>query len=243
MIQTVTALAGAPDIIASRPRRALVVEDDRRLAYLLRRSLCEEGFQVDIAHTGRDAIESVARTAYDLVVVDQSPARFDGIELCGHLRARGLDAPLLMITPREAVDDRVACIRAGANDYIAKPFSMHEFLAHANTLIRHSSGAQGTGATRQVGDLVLDTGACTITCAGRTTSLTDTETALLGYFMGQSGKVLTRRQIIDHVWNYDLEDASNMVDGCVRSLRDKLEACAPRPAIRAVLSAGYTLDL
>ncbi|GAC1513508.1 MAG: hypothetical protein NVS2B16_18570 [Chloroflexota bacterium] len=148
-----------------------------------------------------------------------------------------------MLTPFEAVDDRVACISAGADDYVVKPFALHEILARAGSVMRRRRPAPFAVTTRHVADLVLHIPKREVCQAGRSIAVTDSEFVLLEYLARHPGRIVTRRQMIDHVWSYSLDDTASMVDSCVRALREKLEAASSQVRIKSVLSAGYTLEI
>lgn len=220
----------------------LVVEDEQRLANLLRRVLSEERHVVDVAYDGRDGLGLAASDTYDLVVLDLMLPGVDGLEICRTMRAHGITAPVLMLTARGAVEDRVAGLNVGADDYLVKPFAMEELLARVNALLRRRGRDLDVDPQLQVGDLTLDLVRHEARRGGRIIELTAKEFALLEYLMRHRGQVLTRTQIIDHVWRYDSDALSNVVDIYIHYLRDKIDRGASRPLIKTVRGVGYRIE-
>lgn len=220
----------------------LVVEDEQRLARLLQRVLGDEGHAVDLAHDGRTALDAGLRGAFDLAILDVMLPDIDGIEVCRLLRAERVTMPILMLTARGAVEDRVSGLNAGADDYLVKPFAMEELLARVNALLRRGSGLAGPATALQVGDLSLDLIRHDAHRGGQFIELTPKEFALLEYLMRNPGRVLTRSQIIDHVWCYDLDTLSNVVDIYIHYLRDKIDRGFGRPMIKTVRGVGYKIE-
>jgi DNA-binding response OmpR family regulator len=220
----------------------LVVEDEQRLARLLRRVLLEERQTVDLVHDGSSALELGLSGSYDLIVLDLMLPDLDGISICKELRAAKIMTPILMLTARGEVEDRVAGLNAGADDYLGKPFAMEELLARVNALLRRGSRATELNTVLQVGDLTLDLMRHEVQRAGRVIDLTPKEFALLEYLMHNAGRALSRTQIIDHVWRYDLETLSNVVDMYIHYLRDKIDRGFGRPLIKTVRGVGYKVE-
>jgi DNA-binding response OmpR family regulator len=221
----------------------LVVEDERRLASLLRRVLSEERHNVDLAFDGSSGLDLALSGTYDLVILDLMLPQIDGLELCRRMRDEDVTSPVLVLTARGAVEDRVAGLNAGADDYVVKPFAVEELLARINALSRRRGrGLDATGATLQVGDLTLDLLRHEARRAGKTIELTAKEFALLEYLMRHPGQALTRTQITDHVWRYDLEALSNVVDIYIHYLRDKLDRGFSRPLIKTIRGIGYKIE-
>ena len=218
----------------------LVVEDERRLANLVRRAFEEEGHVVDVAHDGADALEMARAGDYDLLVLDRMLPHMDGVEICRNLRLENNDVRILMLTARDAVEDRVQGLESGADDYLVKPFSFSELLARSKALARRQVHAQPEEDLR-VGDLVLDLRRHEATRAGKEIELTAKEFQLLEYLMRNAGNVLTRTQILDHVWGYNFDSFSNVVDIYVHYLRNKIDKDFPEPMIRTVRGVGYSL--
>ena len=219
--------------------RVLVVEDEVKMARLLERGLEEEGYAVDVATTGAEAVWAATENPYDAVILDVMLPDVDGFEVCRRLRADGRWAPILMLTAREAVSDRVAGLDAGADDYLAKPFSFNELFARLRALLRR--GAEERPAVLRVGDLTLDPATREVTRAGRPVALTAKEFALLEVFMRRSGEVLGRTRLIEHVWDFAYDGDSNIVDVYVGYLRRKIDRPFGRHSIETVRGAGYRL--
>jgi two-component system OmpR family response regulator len=219
--------------------RILVVEDELKMASLLRRGLQEEGHAVDLARTGDDALWMARATEYDAVVLDLMLPGIDGIEVCRRLREGGVWAPVLMLTARDGVEDRVAGLDAGADDYLPKPFSFAELLARLRALVRR--GANERPAVLEVGDLRLDPATRRAWRGDVEVKLSAKEFALLEAFMRRPGDVLSRYQLLEHAWDYGYENRSNVVDVYVRYLRDKLDRPFGRASIETVRGAGYRL--
>jgi two-component system OmpR family response regulator len=219
--------------------RVLVVEDEAKMASLLRRALEREGYAVDVAGTGEDALWLGTENDYDAVVLDVMLPPPDGFEVCRTLRTRGRWAPVLLLTARDAVEDRVAGLDAGADDYLAKPFSFAELYARLRALTRR--GARERPATLTVGDLVLDPAAHLVCRGGRPVELSPKEFALLELFMRHPGEVLTRTQMLEHVWDFAYDGRSNVVDVYVRYLREKVDRPFGRESIETVRGVGYRL--
>jgi DNA-binding response OmpR family regulator len=218
----------------------LVVEDERRLANLVRRALEEEGNVVDVSHDGAEGLDMAEGTQYDLLVLDLMLPHVDGVEICRRLRASGNDVRILMLTARDAVEDRVQGLEAGADDYLVKPFSFSELLARVKALSRRQVQAQ-TEEELTSGDLVLDLQRREAKRGEDTIELTAKEFQLLEYLMRNAGHVLTRTQILDHVWGYNFDSFSNVVDIYVHYLRNKIDKGYADPLIKTVRGVGYTL--
>jgi len=219
--------------------RILLVEDEVKLARAMRRGLEREGYAVDVVADGDEAVYRATETDYDAMVLDVMLPGMDGFEVCRTLRERGRWAPVLMLTARDAVEDRIRGLDVGADDYLVKPFAFGELLARIRALIRR--GARERPAVLEVDDVVLDPATHRVARAGREVSLSTREFALLEYLMRHAGRVVTRREILEHVWDYDYDGLSNVVDVYVGYLRKKLERPFDRPLIRTVRRVGYAL--
>lgn len=219
--------------------RVLVVEDATKMAALLKRSLEEEGYAVDVATGGKDAVWMATGHPFDAIILDIMLPDFDGFEVCRRIREAEVWAPVLMLTARNAVDDRVAGLDAGADDYLAKPFSFSEMLARVRALIRR--GAAERPAALVVGSLQLDPARHTASRNGTQITLTAKEFALLELFMRHPGEALSRTRIIEHVWDFAYEGGSNVVDVYVKYLRDKVDRPFGVASIQTVRGAGYRL--
>jgi two-component system OmpR family response regulator len=219
--------------------RVLIVEDELKLAGLLRRGLVEEGLSVDVARTGDDGLWMARATEYDAIVLDVMLPGTDGLEVCRRLREDGRWAPVLMLTARDAVDDRVAGLDAGADDYLTKPFSFAELLARLRALARRPPLERP--AVLEVGDLRLDPSTRQAWRGEVEAQLSAKEFALLETFMRRPGQVLSRYRLLEHCWDYGYENRSNVVDVYVRYLRKKIDRPFGRESIETVRGAGYRL--
>ena len=219
--------------------RVLVVEDDVKMAGLLRRGLVEEGHAADIAASGDDARWMAAAVEYDAIVLDVMLPGEDGFEVCRSLRERGVWSPVLMLTARDAVEDRIAGLDAGADDYLPKPFSFAELLARLRALVRR--GAIERPAVLEVGDLRFDPATCQVWRGEQEIRLSAKELSLLEAFMRRPGQVLSRYQLLEHAWDYGYENRSNVVDVYVRYLREKIDRPFGRDSLETVRGVGYRL--
>lgn len=220
----------------------LVVEDEQRLGALLRRVLSEERHTVDVAATGPDGLHMAGSDTYDLVVLDVMLPGMDGIQVCRELRTYDVQTPVLMLTAKGTVEDRVRGLNAGADDYLVKPFAMEELLARVNALLRRRNRDLEMSQELRVADLCLDLVRHEVRRGDRIIDLTPKEFALLEFLMRHSGQVLTRTQITDHVWRYDLDALSNVVDTYIHYLRDKIDRGFERSLIRTVRGVGYKIQ-
>ncbi len=218
----------------------LVIEDERRLASLVRRALQEEGHKVEVSNDGAEGLDMAEATGYDLLVLDLMLPHLDGVEICRRLRSTGSDVRILMLTARDAVEDRVAGLEAGADDYLVKPFSFTELIARVRALARRQIQPQAEIELTS-GDLVLDLQRHEARREGRTIELTAKEFQLLEYLMRNAGYVMTRTQILDQVWGYNFDSFSNVVDIYVHYLRNKIDRDFSEPLIRTVRGVGYSL--
>jgi two-component system, OmpR family, response regulator len=219
--------------------RILVVEDEAKMAGLIRRGFREEGLATDVAGKGEDALWMAEATDYDAVVLDVMLGGIDGFETCRRLRSGGVRAPVLMLTARDSVEDRIAGLDGGADDYLIKPFSFAELLARLRALVRRGPVERPT--VLQVGDLQLDP-ATRIARRGDTDiDLSAKEFALLEAFMRHPGQVLSRYQLLERAWDRDYESRSNLVDVYVRYLREKLDRPFGVESIETVRGVGYRL--
>jgi len=219
--------------------RVLVVEDEVKMARLIRRGLHEEGMAVDVTERGEDALWMAGSTEYDAVVLDVMLPGIDGFETCRRLRGDGVWAPVLMLTARDAVEDRVAGLDRGADDYLVKPFSFAELLARLRALARR--GPVERPVLLEVGDLRMDPATHQVWRGDEEVSLSAKEFALLEAFMRRPGEVLSRLQLLEHAWDYSYENRSNVIDVYVRYLRRKIDRPFGRDSIETVRGAGYRL--
>ncbi len=220
----------------------LVVEDEQRLARLLQRVLTEERHTVDIAFTGDEGLGLGLTDNYDLLILDLMLPGMNGIEITRQLRAERIGAPVLMLTARGAVEDKVAGLKVGADDYLVKPFAMAELLARVEALLRRRDRGPDDGMAIQISDLTLDLIRHEARRGDKVIELTAKEFGLLEYLMRNPGRVLTRTQIIDHVWRYDVDAVSNIVDIYIHYLRDKIDRGFPKQLIRTMRGVGYKIE-
>jgi two-component system, OmpR family, response regulator len=219
--------------------RVLVVEDEVKLAGLIRRGLREEGVLADVAIKGEDALWMAEATGYDVVVLDVMLPGIDGFETCRRLRGDGVRTPILMLTARDAVDDRIAGLDTGADDYLTKPFDFGELLARLRALARR--GPAERGPVLRVGDLELDPAARRVRRGDTDIELSTKEFQLLEVFMRNPGAVLSRYQLLEGAWDTEYEHRSNVIDVYVRYLREKIDRPFGVETIETVRGAGYRL--
>jgi DNA-binding response OmpR family regulator len=219
--------------------RILVVEDEARLVMLLRRSLTELGHAVDVATSGEEALEWVETAHYDAIVLDVMLPGIDGLEVCRTVRRRRVQTPILLLTARDAVPDRVAGLDAGADDYLVKPFAFAELTARLRALVRR---APETAPVRlELADLRLDPATRQVWRGEREIELSNKEFRILEYLMRNPNQVLTRTMIADNVWDYDFPNVTNVIDVHVRWLRHKLDDPYPGELLQTVRGSGYRL--
>jgi two-component system copper resistance phosphate regulon response regulator CusR len=220
--------------------RILVVEDERKVAKFIRQGLEEEGHAVEVAGDGTTALDLLlGGPPYDLVVLDLMLPATDGLTVLRSLRERSIDTPVLVLTARDALPDRVRGLDLGADDYLTKPFAFEEFLARVRALLRRATARRDP--LLRVADLTLDPATRAVTRGRRRISLTTREHALLEYFMRNAGRVLTRPMIAEHVWGLDFDPESNIIDVYVGYLRRKIDADGEPRLLQTVRGAGYTL--
>ena len=220
--------------------RLLLVEDDAKLARAVGRGLRHEGYAVDVVGDGDAALRQAAVWDYDAIVLDVMLPNRDGFEVCDALRARDCWAPILMLTARGQVGDRIRGLDAGADDYLAKPFDFGELLARLRALVRRTPAERPVRL--EVGDLVVDPSTHEVARAGVPVALTAREFALLEYLARHAGEAVTRASLLDHVWDENFEGSTNIVDVYVGYLRKKLEQPFDRPLIRTIRGVGYALE-
>ena len=219
--------------------RLLVVEDEKRLGELLRRGLAKEGYAVDVAGRGEDTLWMARAVEYDAILLDVMLPGLDGVEVCRQLRADRIWTPVLMLTARDAVGDRVSGLDAGADDYLTKPFSFEELLARLRALTRRAPTERPT--VLEVGELRLDPAAHRAWRSEQELALSSKEFALLELFMRRAGVTLTRTQLLDGAWDSAFESRSNLIDVYVRYLREKVDRPFGRASIETVRGVGYRL--
>jgi two-component system, OmpR family, response regulator len=219
--------------------RVLVVEDEVKLAGLIRRGLREEGVLADVAINGEDALWMAEATAYDVLVLDVMLPGIDGFETCRRLRGEGVRTPILMLTARDEVEDRIAGLDTGADDYLTKPFDFGELLARLRALARR--GPSEHDPVLLVGDLELNPAARSVSRAGEAIQLSTKEFQLLEVFMRHPGEVLSRYQLLEGAWDTEYEHRSNVIDVYVRYLREKIDRPFGVTTLETVRGAGYRL--
>jgi two-component system copper resistance phosphate regulon response regulator CusR len=219
--------------------RILVVEDEKRIADFLSRGLESAGYAVDVAHTGASAIDMVHAAEYDLVILDLGLPDMDGMTVLGKIRNRKVTPPVLILSARDAVDDRVKGLEGGADDYLVKPFAFVELLARVRVRLKRG---QPTPERLLVGDLSLDCIRRKVTRAGENVELAPKEFGILEYLMRNRGRPLSRTMIVEHVWDMDYDGLTNIVDVYIRHLRSKIDDKWPQKMIQTVRGIGYMLD-
>lgn len=220
----------------------LIVEDDVKLANLIKQVLEQEFNQVDLSNDGEEGLEMALMGSYDLIILDFMLPVVDGLEICRTLRKARKQVPVLMLTARDAIQDRVLGLNAGADDYLVKPFAFEELIARVQALSRRQLKLQDLSKTiLSVEDLTLDLLRHEVTRKGKRIDLTAKEYALLEYLMVNAGRVLTRTQIIEHVWQYDFDATSNVVDIYIYYLRSKIDKGSDKKLIKTLRGAGYSL--
>ena len=218
----------------------LLVEDERTIASYIKRGLEEQGYAVDLAYTGAEALDWVASGSFDLIVLDLMLPPPDGLAVCRTIRNHGLVVPILMLTASDTIHDRVTGLDAGADDYLVKPFAIQELLARVRALTRRAADQPKT-PTLQVADLRLDPRTRQVQRAGKPIDLSAKEYAILECLLRAPGQILSRTLIADHVWSYDTFHESNIVDVYIRNLRRKIDDPYEQKLIQTVRGAGYRL--
>src|SRR5438876_4224535 len=219
--------------------RVLIVEDELRMASLIRRGLLREGLAADVAGSGEEALVFAGAHEYDDVHLDDLIPGMNGFETCGRQRSEGVWTPVLMLTARDAVEDRVAGLDSGADDYLVKPFAFAELLARLRALVRR--GEPERPSVLQVGDLTLDPASREVRRGEKRVQLSAKEFALLETFMRRPGEVLSRLHLLEHAWDFAYENRSNVVDVYIRHLRRKIDEPFGRRSLETVRGAGYRL--
>lgn len=219
--------------------RILIAEDERDLNALLKKKLVSEGYSVDACFDGEEALDYLGAAEYDAVILDIMMPRRDGLEVLRQMRARGISAPVMFLTARDTIEDRVRGLDAGATDYLVKPFSFNELMARIRVMTREKYGS--VSSLLQVGDLTLDTSTQEVRRGDRRIELSAKEYALLRYLMMNRDMVLSRDMIENHVWNYDYEGGTNIVDVYIRYLRRKIDDGEEEKLIRTVRGRGYMI--
>jgi heavy metal response regulator len=222
--------------------RVLVVEDERKISTYLKRGLEEQGYAVDTAFTGREALDWAEAAPYDVIILDILLPEMDGLTVCRELRKRDNRTPILMLTARDSVDDRVNGLDAGADDYLVKPFALKELLARLRAMSRRNTDTPKSPVV-QIADLTLDTLTRRVKRGGKIVELTSKEYAVLECLLREPDRVLSRTQIAEHVWNYDVYNQSNVVDVYIKNLRRKIDDKFEVKLIHTIRGAGYRLSV
>ena len=220
--------------------RALIIEDDRTIADFVGRGLREAGFAVDQAADGEEGLEAALQQPYDVAIVDLMLPKRDGLAVIDTLRRRGLTTPVLILSARRSVDDRVRGLQAGGDDYLTKPFAFAELLARVQALVRRAS-LTPEPTTLTVGDLSLDLLTRKVARGGTSIDLRPREFALLEYLMRNAGKVVSKTMILSHVWDYNFDPQTNIVDVLVSRLRDKIDRPFDTKRLQTVRGVGYVI--
>lgn len=219
--------------------RILVVDDDRRLCAVIKRGLLEEAYAVDLAYDGDEGEYLAEVNSYDLIILDIMLPEKDGLQVCQELRAKKVDTPILMLTAKDSVEDRVKGLDTGADDYLVKPFAFNELLARVRALLRREGMPRSPEL--HVGDLTLNILTRQVWRGGRPIELTTKEYAILEYFMRHPNVVVTRTMVEEHAWDYNFDSLSNLVDVYIRRLRRKIDNEGEESLIQTIRGAGYRL--
>ncbi len=223
--------------------RVLVVEDEQKLARLLREGLSHCGYAVDIASDYHTALATASSTDYDLILLDRLlPGNNDGLNVCRELRAANIHTPILILTAKDQIQERIDGLNSGADDYLTKPFALSELLARCGALLRRSS-AKTSGVVLRAGNLEMDTAARTVRVDGLMLALTAKEYSILEYLLRNKGVIISKQQIIDHVWDFDADVLPATVEVFIVYLRNKIDRPFGTRLIRTVRGFGYTIDI
>ena len=219
--------------------RILVVEDEKKVASFIKKGLEEEGYAVDVAADGEEGLAMALTRVHDLIILDIRLPKMDGLRVLQALRHDSVTAPVLLLTVRATIEDKVLGLDAGADDYLTKPFAFQELVARVRALLRRRTDAEPT--VLRIGDLTLDPARRTVTRGGEKIDLTPREFALLDYFMRNPGRVLTRTMIAEHVWDYSFDTSTNVIDVYVNYLRKKVDAGREPKLLHTIRGVGYVL--
>lgn len=221
--------------------RVLVVEDEHRIATSIKKGLEQEHYAVDVAFDGNDGFDLASNEDYDLIVLDRMLPGIDGMAICKDLRKKNIHTPILILTAKGQTEDKIEGLDSGADDYLSKPFAFEELLARIRALIRRPKNTLNTNI--KIHDLTLDTKSFDVKRSGNTITLSNKEFSLLEYMMRNAGKVLTKQQIISHVWDYDADILPNTVEVNIRNLRNKIDRQLKQaaPLIHTVRGFGYKI--
>ena len=219
--------------------RILVVEDDKKVAGFIKKGLEEETYAVDVAYDGEDGLHFGSEGQYDLIILDIMLPKIDGLEILSQLRDQGKDTPILLLTAKDAVDDKVTGLNKGADDYLTKPFAFSELLARVRVLLRRGKAEVKT--TLMIADLTLDLVSHKVNRGGDEIELTGKEYGLLEYFMRNQEKVLTRTMIAEHVWDYNFDTFTNVIDVYINHLRKKIDKGRELKLLHTLRGVGYVM--
>jgi heavy metal response regulator len=219
--------------------RILIVEDEKKVAGFIKKGLEEETYAVDVAYDGEEGFHLAAMNQYDMIILDLMLPKMDGLEVLTRLRDKKVSTPILLLTAKDAVDDKVTGLNKGADDYLTKPFAFSELLARLRSLLRR--GQVETQTELKVGDLILDMVSHKVSRDGEEIELTGKEYSLLEYFMRNEGKVLTRTMIAEHVWDYNFDTFTNVIDVYVNHLRKKIDKKYPAKLLHTLRGVGYVM--
>jgi heavy metal response regulator len=219
--------------------RILIVEDEKKVAGFIKKGLEEETYAVDVAYDGEEGFHLAAMNQYDMIILDWMLPKMDGLEVLTQLRDKKVSTPILLLTAKDAVDDKVTGLNKGADDYLTKPFAFSELLARIRSLLRR--GQAETQTELKVGDLILDMVSHKVSREGEEIELTGKEYSLLEYFMRNEGKVLTRTMIAEHVWDYNFDTFTNVIDVYVNHLRKKIDKKYPAKLLHTLRGVGYVM--
>jgi len=220
----------------------LMVEDDDRISGFVKRGLEAEGYFVDVAGNGKEALQVASSSVYDLVLLDLMLPDMSGQEICRRLRIAGIKTPILMLTAMDGLEDKVEGLRIGADDYLTKPFAFEELIARIQALLRRTQGYHQELVELVVGDLVLNRESRTVHRDGRQIDLTAKEFSLLDYLMANENKVLSREKILNNVWGYNSDPLTNVVEVYIRNLRRKIDSDGSLPLIKTSRGFGYKIN-
>jgi DNA-binding response OmpR family regulator len=219
--------------------RILVIEDERRLCSIIKRGLIEEGYAVDTSYDGEEGEYLAETTPYDLIILDIMLPKKDGIEVCQNLRLKRVNTPILMLTAKDTIEDRVRGLDAGSDDYLIKPFAFNELLARIRALLRREGSSKSSEL--HIGNLIMDTLSREVWRGQRKIELTSKEYIILEYFMRHPNMVITRTMLEEHAWDYEFDSISNLIDVYIRRLRRKIDENGETSLIQTVRGAGYRL--
>jgi heavy metal response regulator len=221
--------------------RILIVEDEKKVAAFIKKGLEEETYAVDIASDGEEGLHLGEQNPYDLIILDLMLPKINGLDILFHLRAKKIETPILLLTAKDSVDDKVEGLNQGADDYLTKPFAFSELLARIRVLLRR--GKNETKTTLEIADLTLDLVSHKVSRGTEEIELTGKEYSLLEYFMRNQEKVLTRTMIAEHVWDYNFDTFTNVIDVYVNHLRKKIDKNFPAKLLHTLRGVGYVMKV